>query len=239
MPDLPISSLPASTTPLTGAELCAIVQGGVTKQVAINELGLQFVVDEQGSSPYPDIQDAIDAAETRGVPASILVLDGDYTGFTLVGDRISIQGLSSLSQGVKITGNVTVTSTGASKQFVLSQMFINGTLTLAGTSQLLLFMDHVEINQSGGSSPLVMTNTNAGSTLIAQNLTASELSNTAPAVDRSAGAMNIDCHDCEFSRNGAANSAFVAMDYSSGGGGIALLRRLHPNPSLAAIYAKG
>lgn len=224
MPDLPISGLPAATTPLAGTELAAIVQSGVTRRVAINEFGLQFVVDEQGSSPYADIQAAIDAAETRGVPASILVLDGDYTGFSLVGDRISIQGLSSLSQGVKITGNVTVTATAAPKQFVLSQMFIDGTLTLAGTSQLLLFMDHVEIQQSGGSSPVVMTNTNGGSTLIAQNLTASELGNTAPALDRSAGSMNLDCHDCEFSRNGASQSAFVAMDYSAGGTGVALMR---------------
>lgn len=190
----------------------------------ISASSFDFVVDEQGTGDFTDIQAAIDAAETRGTPASILLLDGDYTGFNLVGDRISIQGLSSLSQGVKITGNVTLTATVSAKQFVLSQMFIDGTLTLAGTSQLLLFSDHIEINQSGGFSPVVMTNTNAGSTLIAQNVTASEIGNTAPALIRTAGSMNIDSHDCEFSRNGAGNSALVAMDFSAGGAGNLFLR---------------
>lgn len=38
MADTKISALPASTTPLTGAELVPIVQGGVTKQVSVANL---------------------------------------------------------------------------------------------------------------------------------------------------------------------------------------------------------
>ena len=39
MADSKISNLPASTTPLAGTELAVIVQGGVTSQVAVSELG--------------------------------------------------------------------------------------------------------------------------------------------------------------------------------------------------------
>lgn len=39
MPDLPISSLPAATTPLAGTEVLAVVQSGVTRQVAVSQLG--------------------------------------------------------------------------------------------------------------------------------------------------------------------------------------------------------
>jgi len=38
MADVKISGLPASTTPLTGAEVLPIVQGGVTKQVSVDNL---------------------------------------------------------------------------------------------------------------------------------------------------------------------------------------------------------
>lgn len=38
MADVKISALPASTTPLTGAEVLPIVQGGVTKQVSVTNL---------------------------------------------------------------------------------------------------------------------------------------------------------------------------------------------------------
>ena len=38
MADVKISALPASTTPLTGAEVLPVVQSGVTKQVSVTNL---------------------------------------------------------------------------------------------------------------------------------------------------------------------------------------------------------
>jgi len=38
MADVKISGLPASTTPLTGAEVLPIVQGGITKQVSVTNM---------------------------------------------------------------------------------------------------------------------------------------------------------------------------------------------------------
>ena len=38
MADVKISGLPASTTPLTGAEVVPIVQGGITKQVSVTNM---------------------------------------------------------------------------------------------------------------------------------------------------------------------------------------------------------
>lgn len=182
-----------------------------------------FVVDEQGTGQFTDIQAAIDAAELRGVPASILVVNGDYTGFNLVGDRIAITGIGGQFQGAKITGNVTITAN-ATKAYSLAYLAIDGTLTLAGTGQMLIDIDHVEINQSGGTSPLVLTNTNGGSTLVYTDFFCIESGDTAPAVLRSAGSFNLDGHNGEFSRNGASNSALVAIDYTAGGTGVAILR---------------
>ena len=55
MADTKISALPAATTLLTGNEEIPIVQGGVTKKVAANELGssatLQETLINQGATP--------------------------------------------------------------------------------------------------------------------------------------------------------------------------------------------
>ena len=55
MADAKISALPSATTPLAGTEKAVIVQGGVTKQVDVSELGatlpIALTTDVTGTLP--------------------------------------------------------------------------------------------------------------------------------------------------------------------------------------------
>lgn len=64
MPDLPISALPAATTPLGGTETVALVQGGVTKQTSVIDLSVGSVTLQTAFDNGQTI--AMNAASVQG-----------------------------------------------------------------------------------------------------------------------------------------------------------------------------
>jgi hypothetical protein len=89
MADQKISAMPAATTPLTGAELIPLVQGGANVKATVASMG-QYAIDTFQS--YGAFQD-IGAAQTAAANAvtQLRINTTDFTqGVTRVGNRISM-----------------------------------------------------------------------------------------------------------------------------------------------------
>jgi hypothetical protein len=110
MANVKISELPAATVPLAGTEEMPVVQSGVTKRAAVNNIGFQpaganavlrtaqtKMLETISVADYTNLTAAITAAKTSGRPTVILI-NGDITvSATIVVDapNITLQGAGS------------------------------------------------------------------------------------------------------------------------------------------------
>tara|TARA_R110000868_G_scaffold104297_3_gene287281 strand:- start:3429 stop:3908 length:480 start_codon:yes stop_codon:yes gene_type:complete len=107
MADSKISDLAASTTPLAGTELAVIVQGGVTKQVAVSEIAgtveanIQVAVSDETTDlttgtkltfrmPHALTLTEVRASVTTAPTGSVLTVDVNQTATTILSTKITI-----------------------------------------------------------------------------------------------------------------------------------------------------
>jgi hypothetical protein len=94
MPDLKISDLPAATTPLTGTEQVALVQGGITKKGSVTDIN-----DNTSEYPVRNKANIIDITNSTGQVEMFNLLD-TTTG---TGDDLII--FYEVSSGTLLIGN--------------------------------------------------------------------------------------------------------------------------------------
>jgi hypothetical protein len=77
-----ITSLPAATTPLTGSEIAAVVQGGVAKQVALNDVWTPVRRRSHGAVWATSMGGAVEAplAATTEIPGRCQILSLNIIG---------------------------------------------------------------------------------------------------------------------------------------------------------------
>jgi len=199
----------------------ATVKDALETLAAMTGGSANYVVDVNGTGTHTTWQAAIDAAEIRGVPATIEGLAGNYTeNLTITMSGISLTSGSGWSGIVKITGNVTVSLLGGGTNVShLMGLEIVGKLEVAGAANTLMFIHQVSVNNTGGVSPMVLSNTHPSSTLIPSEMRLTESGNTAPALSITSG-MNLDAiigGGCEYRRNGESGSSNPAIDLSGNG----------------------
>jgi hypothetical protein len=86
MANTTISALPSATTPLSGTEVVPIVQGGVTKKVAVNAVGATGITNSTGSgsvvlSTSPSLTTPVLGTPTSGNLSNCTVDGTDSVGF--------------------------------------------------------------------------------------------------------------------------------------------------------------
>ena len=86
MANTTISALPSATTPLSGTEIVPIVQGGVTKKVAVNAVGATGIANSTGSgsvvlSTSPSLTTPVLGTPTSGNLSNCTVDGTDSVGF--------------------------------------------------------------------------------------------------------------------------------------------------------------
>jgi hypothetical protein len=89
MADQKISAMPAATTPLTGAELIPLVQGGANVKATVASMG-QYAIDVfQNYGAFQDI--GADQTAAANTVTQLRINTTDFTqGVTRVGNRISM-----------------------------------------------------------------------------------------------------------------------------------------------------
>ena len=113
MADVKISALPASTTPLTGAEVLPIVQSGVTKQVSVTNLTSGKAVAATG---YQLESGGI--ITESGTTRTLSATDNGKVIYCTSGSAVTINCAADLGAGFSVTiiqggaGKVTVAANG-------------------------------------------------------------------------------------------------------------------------------
>ena len=113
MADVKISALPASTTPLTGAEVLPIVQSGVTKQVSVTNLTSGKAVAATG---YQLESGGI--ITESGTTRTLSATDNGKVIYCTSGSAVTINCAAGLGAGFSVTiiqggaGKVTVAANG-------------------------------------------------------------------------------------------------------------------------------
>lgn len=113
MADVKISALPASTTPLTGAEVLPIVQSGVTKQVSVNNLTSGKTIASTG---YQLESNGI--VTESGTTRTLSATDNGKVIYCTSGSAVTINCAADLGAGFSVTiiqggaGKVTVAANG-------------------------------------------------------------------------------------------------------------------------------
>ena len=113
MADVKISALPASTTPLTGAEVLPIVQSGVTKQVSVTNLTSGKTVAATG---YQLESGGI--ITESGTTRTLSATDNGKVIYCTSGSAVTINCAANLGAGFSVTiiqggaGKVTVAANG-------------------------------------------------------------------------------------------------------------------------------
>ena len=113
MADVKISALPASTTPLTGAEVLPIVQSGVTKQVSVTNLTSGKTVAATG---YQLESGGI--ITESGTTRTLSATDNGKVIYCTSGSAVTINCAADLGAGFSVTiiqggaGKVTVAANG-------------------------------------------------------------------------------------------------------------------------------
>ena len=113
MADVKISALPASTTPLTGAEVLPIVQSGVTKQVSVTNLTSGKTVAATG---YQLESGGI--ITESGTTRTLIATDNGKVIYCTSGSAVTINCAAGLGAGFSVTiiqggaGKVTVAANG-------------------------------------------------------------------------------------------------------------------------------
>lgn len=113
MADVKISALPASTTPLTGAEVLPIVQSGVTKQVSVTNLTSGKTVAATG---YQLESGGI--ITESGTTRTLSATDNGKVIYCTSGSAVTINCAAGLGAGFSVTiiqggaGKVTVAANG-------------------------------------------------------------------------------------------------------------------------------
>lgn len=188
-----------------------------------------YVVDKNGTGTHTTIQGAVSAGQVRGLPYTVLILNGEYTEDVLISTTgASLFGASSWNGGITINGNITINATGETSAS-FSNLMVNGSFIISSGGNAFPYLDNIEVRSSGGAAAIQSSNTGGASTLVLTRCSFIEQDDLAPAFLRTAGQMNINSYDCEFSRNGSSGSSNSSLDYSAGGGGIALLRNAQVN----------
>jgi len=113
MADVKISALPASTTPLTGAEVLPVVQSGVTKQVSVTNLTSGKTVAATG---YQLESGGI--ITESGTTRTLSATDNGKVIYCTSGSAVTINCAAGLGAGFSVTiiqggaGKVTVAANG-------------------------------------------------------------------------------------------------------------------------------
>lgn len=113
MADVKISGLPASTTPLTGAEVLPVVQGGVTKQVSVTNLTSGKTVPATGYT-----LEAAGIITESGTTRTLSAADNGKVIYCTSGSATTITCAAGLGAGFSVTiiqsgaGKVTVAAGG-------------------------------------------------------------------------------------------------------------------------------
>ena len=113
MADVKISALPASTTPLTGAEVLPVVQSGVTKQVSVTNLTSGKTVAATG---YQLESGGI--ITESGTTRTLSATDNGKVIYCTSGSAVTINCAADLGAGFSVTiiqggaGKVTVAANG-------------------------------------------------------------------------------------------------------------------------------
>ena len=113
MADVKISALPASTTPLTGAEVLPIVQSGVTKQVSVTNLTSGKTVAATGYQ-----LESGGVITESGTTRTLSATDNGKVIYCTSGSAVTINCAADLGAGFSVTiiqggaGKVTVAANG-------------------------------------------------------------------------------------------------------------------------------
>ena len=95
-----------------------------------------YIVDDSGNSPYTTIQSALDAANTAGIPATVIIRAGVYTENLTFYDGITLQGYTNFETvitGVHIppaTGNLKIANMGLASATDILNSAVAGTSTI-------------------------------------------------------------------------------------------------------------
>jgi hypothetical protein len=120
MADLKISQLTAATTPLAGTEVLPIVQSGVTKKVATDDLTVKNIRSNATSGLLQVAGPAAAATRVMTTPDANFTVARTDAGQTFTGDQ-QINGLLSLntaSGGLQTNRSMSFLTTGASVQYI-------------------------------------------------------------------------------------------------------------------------
>ena len=135
MADVKISALPASTTPLTGAEVLPVVQSGVTKQVSVNNLTAGKSVS--GASFVPT---------SATVPANGMFLGAANS--VSFATNTTEHWMINASGNLNPVGSKGIGTSAAPAESVVSDSFelsANGILTESGTTRTLSTADNGKV----------------------------------------------------------------------------------------------
>lgn len=233
MANVKISDLPASSTPLTGAELVPIVQSGVTKQTTVQDIANKGVASVSGTAP---ITSSGGSTPTISMPPANAITDGYLTAAywssfnskqaeLVSGSNIkTVNGNSLLGSGdlVITSGSGSVTSVSASLPLTVANPTTTPSLSITVADSVhdgyLSSTDWSTFNSKQGALSLTTTGTSGASTLVGNTLNIPNYSAGAAIVGQTAWAGAFQDNTTQTAA--AANTAYAITlntdDYVNG-----------------------
>ena len=198
--------------------------------------GLQFVVGKNtgGSFTYSTIQSAIDAAETIGESAAIIVEPGTYAEtVTILKPNISIFATGEKESITVLINTITITLD-ADGNVALSGLKIEDRLIINGTFETRLLVNDCEIDNgtsAGSSGNITISNSNTDSILVMENCTTVYTTGDGtPSINRSSGPMSVLLNNCVIETDmrffGGSGSGTLTMNGSAVTNGKIFLARV-------------
>ena len=166
MANTKISALPAATTPLAGTEVLPIVQGGITEQVATNDLTVRNIRANATTGILQVTGPAAASTRVMTVPNANFTAARTDAAQSFTGDQtLSTGNLIFGTSGRGITDSTgaltsTYNSTGVTTNGTntAGQVYRIGTYTAGATTPSVLGVSHMLVSNSGATSITNFTN---------------------------------------------------------------------------------